>query len=94
MLTPQRAPVDLRAVVEEIRESFPGMSGLEALRRLREWLETRGIPVLALSAAATDRDKKRAMEAGFLRHLTRPVRVDELVAELEALLIPEPPGAD
>jgi PAS domain S-box-containing protein len=74
--------------------NLPGMSGFEALRRLREWPETRGIPVIALSAAATDRDKKRAMEAGFLRYLTKPVRVDELVAELEALLTPEPSRAD
>jgi PAS domain S-box-containing protein len=74
--------------------NLPGMSGFEALRRLREWPETRDIPVIALSAAATDRDKKRAIEAGFFRYLTKPVRVDELITELEALLIPEPPRAD
>jgi PAS domain S-box-containing protein len=74
--------------------NLPGMSGFEGLRRLREWPETRDIPVIALSAAATDRDKKRAMEAGFHRYLTKPVRVAELVAELEALLIPEPSRAD
>ena len=68
--------------------NLPGMSGFEALRRLREWPETRDIPVIALSAAAMDRDKKRAEEAGFLRYLTKPVRVDELLLELEALLTP------
>ncbi len=72
--------------------NLPGMSGFEALRRLREWPETRDIPVIALSAAATDRDRKRAEEAGFLRYLTKPVRVDELITELETLLKPGSPN--
>ena len=74
--------------------NLPGMSGFEALRRLREWPETRDIPVIALSAAAMDRDRKRAEEAGFLRYLTKPVRVDELIAELEALMTPSRSRAD
>ncbi len=69
--------------------NLPGMSGFEALRRLREWPETRDIPVIALSAAAMTRDRKRAEEAGFFRYLTKPVRVDELLRELEALLMPD-----
>jgi PAS domain S-box-containing protein len=71
--------------------NLPGMSGFEALRRLREWPETRDIPVIALSAAAMDRDKRRAEQAGFFRYLTKPVRVDELTDVLEALLMPAPP---
>jgi PAS domain S-box-containing protein len=74
--------------------NLPGMSGFEALRRLREWPETMDVPVIALSAAAMDRDKKRAEQAGFFRYLTKPVRVDELTAVLEALLAPEPKGSD
>jgi PAS domain S-box-containing protein len=66
--------------------NLPGMSGFEALRRLREWPETKHIPVIALSAAAMDRDVKRAEEAGFARYLTKPVRVDELMTTLEGLL--------
>ena len=66
--------------------NLPGMSGFEALRRLREWQETKEIPVVALSAAAMDRDVKRAEEAGFARYLTKPVRVGELISTLEALL--------
>ena len=67
--------------------NLPGMSGFEALGRLREWPETSSIPVVALSAAAMERDVKRAEEAGFARYLTKPVRVDELIATLEALLV-------
>jgi len=71
--------------------NLPGMSGFEALRFLREWPETQDIPVIALSAAAMDRDKKRAEQAGFHKYLTKPVRVDELTDALEALLASDPP---
>ncbi|HET9626703.1 MAG TPA: ATP-binding protein [Kofleriaceae bacterium] len=72
------------AVIMDV--NLPGMSGLEAVRRLHEWPETRAIPVIGLSAAALARDKLRAEEAGFYRYLTKPVNVDELLGVLEQLL--------
>jgi PAS domain S-box-containing protein len=63
--------------------NLPGMSGFEAVKRLREWPETRDIPVVGLSAAALTRDTARARDAGFL---TKPVKVDELIETLERLL--------
>jgi PAS domain S-box-containing protein len=66
--------------------NLPGMSGLDALQALQAWDETRTIPVIALTAAASDRDKKRGQEAGFFRYLTKPVKVDELESALESLL--------
>ncbi|MGH9884277.1 MAG: PAS domain-containing hybrid sensor histidine kinase/response regulator [bacterium] len=73
-----------KAVILDI--NLPGMSGFEALRRLREWPETRDIPVIGLSAAALARDTARAKDAGFYRYLTKPVKVDELTETLERLL--------
>jgi PAS domain S-box-containing protein len=70
--------------------NLPGMSGLDALRALRAAPEMKDIPVIALTAAASERDKQRGMEAGFYRYLTKPVKVDELVTALEALLAPSP----
>ncbi len=66
--------------------NLPGMSGLEALRVLRETPETKKIPVIALTAAASERDKLRGTQAGFYRYLTKPVKVDELEAALDTLL--------
>jgi CheY-like chemotaxis protein len=66
--------------------NLPGMSGFEAVRRLREWPETRDIPVIGLSAAALTKDMTRASAAGFHRYLTKPVKVAELTATLEGLL--------
>ena len=72
--------------------NLPGMSGLDALRILREAPETAGIPVIALTAAATDRDKQRGVQAGFFRYLTKPVKLEELVGALDALLSDVRPG--
>jgi PAS domain S-box-containing protein len=71
--------------------NLPGMSGFEATQKLAAWPETRGTPVIALSAAAMIRDAARVAGAGFYRYLTKPVKVDELTAVLEELLTP-PPG--
>jgi CheY-like chemotaxis protein len=66
--------------------NLPGMSGLDALRVLKESSDTENIPVVALTAAASDRDRQRGEEAGFFRYLTKPVKVDEFEAAVEALL--------
>jgi PAS domain S-box-containing protein len=72
------------AIIMDI--NLPGMSGLDALRSLRGIEVTKDIPVIALTAAASDRDKQRGVQAGFFRYITKPVKVDELLAALEALL--------
>ena len=67
--------------------NLPGMSGLEAVKQLASWPETRDIPVVGLSAAALLKDTARAKDAGFYRYLTKPVKVAELIAVLEQLLL-------
>jgi PAS domain S-box-containing protein len=78
------------AIIMDI--NLPGMSGLEALQVLRRDDATKDIPVIALTAAASERDRQRGLQAGFFRYLTKPVKVDELVGGLEALL-ERPSGA-
>jgi signal transduction histidine kinase/DNA-binding response OmpR family regulator len=66
--------------------NLPGMSGLDALRALRGAPETESIPVIALTAAASELERQRGVQSGFHRYLTKPVKVNELVAVLEELL--------
>lgn len=66
--------------------NLPGMSGLDALRVLKSSPVTASIPVIALTAAASEKDRERGLAAGFYRYLTKPVQVDELLAALEAVL--------
>ncbi|HEY3496327.1 MAG TPA: response regulator, partial [Polyangiaceae bacterium] len=68
--------------------NLPGMSGLDALNALRALPETRRIPVIALTASASEQDRRRGEKAGFHRYLTKPVKVEELEAALEVLLAP------
>ncbi len=82
-----------RVVILDI--NLPGMNGIQALRTLRSWPETRHIPAIGLSAAAMEHDLQRAQSEGFYRYLTKPVRVNELLETLEALLeTPAPETAE
>lgn len=66
--------------------NLPGVSGIQALKILREDDATAHIPVVALSANAIPRDIKKGLEAGFFRYLTKPIKVDEFMATLDATL--------
>jgi CheY-like chemotaxis protein len=70
--------------------NLPGMSGADALRALRATPDTKDIPVIALTAAASERDRRRGMDAGFDQYLTKPVNVDDFVTALETLLASAP----
>ena len=74
--------------------NLPGISGLEALKLLRADPATAHIPVIALSANAVPRDIERALKAGFFNYLTKPIKVDEFTAALDAALrfVNTPPG--
>ncbi|HEY6881232.1 MAG TPA: PAS domain S-box protein [Polyangiales bacterium] len=63
---------------------LPRMSGVHALAALRADERTRDIPVIALTAAASKSDVENGLRAGFLRYVTKPIRVDELVKALHA----------
>ena len=66
--------------------NLPGISGIEALKILREDPETAHIPVIALSANAMPRDIEKGLKAGFFRYLTKPIRVNEFMQTLDAVL--------
>jgi signal transduction histidine kinase/ActR/RegA family two-component response regulator len=64
--------------------NLPGISGIEAMRTLREDPSTAGIPIIALSANAVPRDIEKALEAGFLDYLTKPIKVHHFMEALDA----------
>ena len=63
--------------------NLPGISGIEALKILREDAATAHIPVVALSANAMPRDIEKGLHAGFFRYLTKPIKVNEFMETLE-----------
>jgi PAS domain S-box-containing protein len=66
--------------------NLPGISGIEALKILREDPCTAHIPVVALSANAMLRDIDLGLEVGFFRYLTKPIRVKEFMETLDVVL--------
>ena len=66
--------------------NLPGISGIEALKILREDPATAHIPVVALSANAMPRDIAKGLDAGFFRYLTKPIKVKEFMDTLNAAL--------
>ncbi|MEG5037763.1 MULTISPECIES: PAS domain S-box protein [unclassified Microcoleus] len=67
---------------------MPGMDGYMLLRQVRALPPERGglIPAIALTAYAGEFNKQQALQAGFHRHLAKPIAPDELIKTIAALL--------
>ena len=66
--------------------NLPGISGLQALEMLLADPLTSHIPVVAISANAMRDDVKRGLDAGFMRYLTKPIKVNEFNEALNLAL--------
>ena len=66
--------------------NLPGISGIEAMKILHADPSTAHIPIIALSANAVPRDIEKGLEAGFISYITKPIKVTEFMAALDAAL--------
>jgi PAS domain S-box-containing protein len=67
---------------------MPKVDGYELLRRVRALGQARGgrLPAIALTAFARSEDRTRALHAGFLAHVSKPVESSELVATVASVV--------
>jgi signal transduction histidine kinase/ActR/RegA family two-component response regulator len=67
---------------------MPDADGYELLRMVRGLGQARGggLPAIALTAFARSEDRTRALRAGFLHHLGKPVEPSELVATVASVV--------
>ncbi len=66
--------------------SLPIMDGWEAARQLKANPDTKGIPVLGLSAHAMTPDRDKAIAAGCDDYDTKPVDIKRLLGKIQDLL--------
>ncbi|MCK9619107.1 MAG: PAS domain S-box protein [Methylobacter sp.] len=66
--------------------NLPGISGIQALKILRQDPAIAHIPVIALSANAMFRDIEKGLAAGFFRYLTKPIKINEFISALDDAL--------
>src|SRR6266480_2368762 len=66
--------------------SLPGVDGWEATRQLKTMPETRGVPVIALTAHAMAGDREKAIAAGCDDFDTKPVEMSRLLDKIQALV--------
>ena len=62
---------------------LPGMDGFQVLQRVRE---VSAVPIIMITARGRGQDKVKGLDLGADDYLTKPFRVDELLARVRAVL--------
>jgi PAS domain S-box-containing protein len=65
---------------------LPGMSGLDVIRALREQPKTATVPIMVLTGKGDEYPLTTSLGVGADAYLTKPIRLDELVARVRARL--------
>ena len=79
-----RAAEEFEPEVAFVDIGMPKVHGYEVARRLRARPATSGALLVAVTGWGQENDRKRAREAGFDRHLVKPVDPDEIDTILES----------
>ncbi|HEV3077584.1 MAG TPA: response regulator, partial [Thermoanaerobaculia bacterium] len=78
--------------------AMPGGDGYALVRQLRRRGPRRGggVPAIAVSAHAREEDRRRALAAGFVRYVTKPVEPTDLLTAVREIAagLPVATGAD
>jgi CheY-like chemotaxis protein len=64
---------------------MPVMNGFELIRQLRANPMTASLPIVAITADATEYAARQARQAGAMDVITKPIDLIELIARLKAL---------
>jgi CheY-like chemotaxis protein len=63
------------------------MDGLEATRLIRQNPKTRSIPIMAVTANRSFKDKQKCLKTGFNDYLSKPFTSSQLASHIETLLV-------
>lgn len=73
-----RVAKDFRPEIGFLDIGLPRVDGYELARRLRELPSGSGMMLVAVSGWGQEEDRRRSREAGFVKHLVKPVRFDAI----------------
>ena len=65
---------------------MPGLDGFKVMETLRQDGRFASLPVVALTASAMQGDRERALAAGFVDYMTKPISLNVLRGRLLELL--------
>lgn len=65
---------------------LPNVSGIEVCRRLKGRAETKGVPIIMLSARSEENDRVRGLEIGADDYVVKPYSLSELMARVRTQL--------
>lgn len=65
---------------------MPYMDGLEAVKLLKKYPETADIPIIMLTGRSATSDLKEAFAAGASDYISKPFKIDELLARVRSAL--------
>jgi two-component system cell cycle response regulator DivK len=65
---------------------LPGISGIEALRRIRGDAALDAVPVIAISASVMPDDQRHIVNSGFDAFMPKPISLKPFVATVERFL--------
>ncbi|MBI1807105.1 MAG: response regulator [Ignavibacteria bacterium] len=86
MVVVKRTVLDLILMDIEL----PGMDGLTLTRKLKSDERTKHIPVVALTAFAMKGDDQKALQAGCVGYISKPIDTRKLIAQVEQFLKADP----
>jgi signal transduction histidine kinase/DNA-binding response OmpR family regulator/HPt (histidine-containing phosphotransfer) domain-containing protein len=85
--------------IEKLKESnfdlvlmdiqMPVMDGLTAARKIREELNNKELPVIAMTAHAMKGEREKSLAAGMNDHITKPIDPEFLYLTLRKFLVPQ-----
>jgi DNA-binding response OmpR family regulator/DNA-binding CsgD family transcriptional regulator len=65
---------------------LPGLDGIEVCRRIRQRSDCTDVPVIFLTAIQETSEKVRALEAGAVDYVTKPIQTAEVIARVRTHL--------
>ena len=65
---------------------MPTTDGYTLITQLRALPQGKNLPAIALTAYAGDGDRQRSMDAGFQKHLSKPINIPELITTIILLM--------